>query len=112
MKPQLQKRTLNQYQEAYPGQTLKEISMTTGINLSRVFRLFNGYEMKVSELETFELSIQRKKKTSLKYSSFLELAEQCYLSLKTPQLKTLIEDMQQNLYCFPQSQSQAQPKGA
>jgi hypothetical protein len=37
--------------------SLKIISEDTGIQITRVFRLFNGYEMKLSEYEVFKLKV-------------------------------------------------------
>jgi len=50
----LQTRTLHRYRQLFPNDTLKEVSARTGIQITRVFRLFNGKTMKVGELEAFE----------------------------------------------------------
>lgn len=50
---QLQNAVLKKYQELYPDQTLREISKKTGIQQTRVFRILNGHEMRISEYEKF-----------------------------------------------------------
>ncbi len=56
----LQKRTLARYRQYFPHETLREVSARTGIQITRVFRLFNGKTMKVGELEAFENAIHLK----------------------------------------------------
>jgi hypothetical protein len=56
----LQDKILQRYKKVHPHQTLKEASVLTGIQITRIFRLFNGKKMKVDELETFERLIQAK----------------------------------------------------
>lgn len=113
MKNQLQSRVLKKYQETFPDQTLRTIAKNTGINISRVFRLFNGYEMKISELEKFEETIQKKKKLNFKYSNFIKMAETCYMQLENNQLERIMEEMELTLYCFPRiSQKSLAQKGA
>lgn len=53
----LQTRTLSRYRQYFPNETLRETSARTGIQITRVFRLFNGKTMKVGELEAFENAI-------------------------------------------------------
>lgn len=56
----LQQKTLHRYRQLFPHQPLREISANTGIQITRVFRLFNGKIMKVGELEAFEKAINEK----------------------------------------------------
>ena len=56
----LQTQTLHRYRQLFPNDTLKEVSTRTGIQITRVFRLFNGKNMKVGELEAFETVIVKK----------------------------------------------------
>lgn len=49
----LQEEILNQFNRQFPNATLKEVSKKTGIQITRVFRIINGYEMKISEYEKF-----------------------------------------------------------
>ena len=50
----LQNKTIQRYRQFFPEDTLKQVSSRTGIQITRVFRLFNGKAMKVGELEAFE----------------------------------------------------------
>ena len=49
----IQKEILSQYKQTYPADTYQTISNKTGIQNTRVFRIFNGYEMKLSEYSRF-----------------------------------------------------------
>lgn len=68
---------LKQFREIYPNAKLKEISAKTGIQITRVFRLLNGAEMKVSELESFQKLIENPRTNK----GFLEISKSCALSL-------------------------------
>ena len=74
-----QKSILKKYKATYPKKTLKEISEETGIQMTRVFRIFNGAEMKINEFESFEKSI-RKNSTN---ESRVRLIEKVQLALNT-----------------------------
>jgi len=51
----LQAKVLENYLNLFgQEQTLKQISAHLGIQVTRVFRIFNGYEMKISEFEKFQ----------------------------------------------------------
>ena len=56
----LQKKVLKQYLDFYGKKTFKQISEETGIQLTRVFRIMNGYPMKLPEYEIFQKLIQGK----------------------------------------------------
>lgn len=45
---------LKNFRETFPKKTLKTISEETGIQMTRVFRIMNGSEMKIGEYEAFE----------------------------------------------------------
>lgn len=49
----LQMRVINRYFKIFGKKTLKEISTHTGIQITRVFRILNGSEMKLSEFSVF-----------------------------------------------------------
>ncbi|MBF0206821.1 MAG: hypothetical protein HQK53_08005 [Oligoflexia bacterium] len=53
----LQELTLKNHMKLHGNPTLKYIASDTEIQVSRVFRLFNGYEMKLSEYQKFKRSI-------------------------------------------------------
>jgi hypothetical protein len=57
----LQQQILCNYFEVYGKEkTLKEISGHLGIQITRVFRILNGYEMKISEYEKFRQATSKK----------------------------------------------------
>lgn len=56
----LQKNTISRYRQLFPNDTLREVSARTGIQITRVFRLFSGKTMKVGELEAFQKAIDLK----------------------------------------------------
>lgn len=56
----LQQNTLKRYRQLFPQETLREVSARTGIQITRVFRLFTGKTMKVGELEAFQTAITSK----------------------------------------------------
>ena len=52
---ELQQQVINNYFEIFGKEkTLKEISGHLGIQITRVFRILNGYEMKLTEYEKFK----------------------------------------------------------
>ncbi len=55
-----QQNIIQRYRQLFPHETLRETSIRTNIQITRVFRLFNGRAMKVKELEIFENIIQKK----------------------------------------------------
>lgn len=55
----IQRETIYQYQTKYPNDTLRDIASKTGIQLTRVFRIINGYEMKLKEYLSFQKSIHQ-----------------------------------------------------
>ena len=57
---ELQDTILKQYMLLNQDPTLKKISMDTGIQQTRVFRLLNGSTMKLSEYEIFYQNIKEK----------------------------------------------------
>lgn len=57
---ELQKIVLGQYMLLNQDPTLKKISSDTGIQITRVFRLFNGSTMKLSEYQIFQQKVREK----------------------------------------------------
>lgn len=49
---------LKSYLKTFAKPTLRELSEDSGIQLTRLFRLLNGQEMKVSELEILQRRLQ------------------------------------------------------
>ena len=72
----LQDWIIDKYTNLYGLKTLKEISKDTGIQVTRVFRLMHGKEMKIGEFEIFQEKVFNNFE---KGSSVLELANECLL---------------------------------
>jgi GTP cyclohydrolase FolE2 len=58
---QLQQKILRDYRKCFPHDTLKEMNQRTGIQMSRIFRIMNGLEMKVTEYENIQQAISQEK---------------------------------------------------
>ncbi|MBY0518670.1 MAG: hypothetical protein K2P81_17300 [Bacteriovoracaceae bacterium] len=69
----LQAKILSQYRKIYPHYTLREISSQTDIQLTRLFRLFNGAPMKLEEYEIFltVTGVQRESELQSKFHKAL-----------------------------------------
>ena len=87
----LQKNILITYKNLFPNETLKETSSKTGIQQTRVFRIFNGSEMKLSEFEIFEEIIS--KCNGLSFRDLLETSTKCSKTLNSEKLKELYYQM-------------------
>lgn len=70
-----QDKVLNNYQSLFPGAKLRETAEQTGIQLTRVFRIFNGAEMKISEFEAFETVLNEYSHNSSLTNIFKNLSE-------------------------------------
>lgn len=66
-----QQKVIRNYQNLFPNLKLREISDQTGIQMTRVFRIFNGAEMKITEYEIFE-KIVREEKLDTSYSEIFQ----------------------------------------
>jgi len=83
---QLQKIILGQYVLLNEQPTLKNISADTGIQITRVFRLFNGATMKLCEYQIF----QQKVKEKMGLTNTLEaIAFDCSLKLSPQAIKEI-----------------------
>lgn len=51
---QLQTAIIDSYKKKFPNDKLRHISEKTSIQITRVFRILNGSEMKISEYEAFQ----------------------------------------------------------
>ncbi len=75
---ELQKRIIEQYLKLNPNITLRKISSDTGIQMTRVFRIINGSELKLQEYEIFRKKVTEK----LGLGGVLEeLAHECSIKL-------------------------------
>jgi hypothetical protein len=89
----LQKSIIKQYKEIYPKDKLKDISAKTGIQITRIFRILNGSEMKLKEYEVFDEIVNSKTNNAL----IIKLAKDCLLSLSSARRSFIISNMQQAL---------------
>jgi hypothetical protein len=86
----LQKRILQRYRQFYPNDTLREVSARTGIQITRVFRLFNGKTMKVLELEALENAVNEKLKSSHHHARLTDVLEKASAILTNDELAKII----------------------
>lgn len=93
----LQNRVLKKYRLYFPNDTLRDVSERTNIQLTRVFRLFNGKPMKVQELEAFETVIEEKLSTHSSYRRFQELSETAQVVFSTKDLEMMAELLERRL---------------
>ncbi len=83
---ELQKRILEQYLNLNPSITLRKIAADTGIQMTRVFRILNGSDMKLAEYEVFRKRVTEK----LGLCGVLEeLAHECSISLSNESIKEI-----------------------
>lgn len=90
----IQKETIARYRQKFPKHTFREISERTGIQLTRVFRVINGYEMKLSEYLAFQKAINHLDKEYCSRSHDLEYINEHFFNLDeqtTRDLKRKIE---------------------
>lgn len=85
----LQSKVIEKYKETYPHDTLREIAKRTGIQLTRVFRLFNGNAMKLEEYETFTHIINQKNSIP-SHCEFLNLTKEASKKLSQDQLEGIV----------------------
>ena len=84
----LQTSIIQNYRKIYPDHTLKEISNLTGIQLTRVFRILNGSEMKLSEYSAFTKITSRPKKR------ISALFDECLQKLSDMKLKEISKEIE------------------
>lgn len=103
----LQMTILNQYMLLNNKPTLKKISTDTGIQLTRIFRLFNGSTMKLSEYQIFN----RKVKEKMGLTDGLEaVAFECSLKLSPDAIKDLEVFLKRKIETWKLAQIQKQTK--
>lgn len=90
----LQKKILQDYRAAFGHQTFREIARTTGIQQTRVFRIFNGSSMKLCEYEVFQQMVQFRQ---AKRPRLFQLLKDCELRLKPEGLKEIEQLMDQKM---------------
>lgn len=77
-----QQKLVERYKQLFPKDTFQIISNKTNIQITRVFRIFNGSEMKISEYIKFQEVINRK----LNISDFQTLSQQAENELSEEKL--------------------------
>jgi hypothetical protein len=87
----LQNKTIQRYRLFFPQETLREVSARTGIQITRVFRLFNGKTMKVGELEAFEKAITEKIAEHPQFSRLNHVVEEASSFLTNEELGKLAD---------------------
>lgn len=87
----LQEKTIQRYRQAFPHHALREVSAHTGIQITRVFRLFNGKVMKVGELEAFEKAIHLKMAENPSFENFSNTVKEAASILTNEELKKITE---------------------
>lgn len=75
---ELQKKILQDYKTLYQDESLRETAFKTGIQLTRVFRLFNGSAMKLGEYEVFHKLIEQ---VDLERPELISLIKECEVKL-------------------------------
>ena len=90
----LQTNLLKNYLAVHGGPTLQWISEDTGIQITRVFRLFNGSEMRLSEFLVFQQSMLHKGGGSVR---IVDLAMECAEKFSMHCLKDLEEGLERRL---------------
>ncbi len=83
----LQKKIISEYKELYPKHTLQKISNHTGIQITRVFRIMNGQEMKLSEYQAFQEAIHKKQDNQ--NGEFLKLIEESLFLLSSESIQEI-----------------------
>lgn len=93
----LQNNILSRYRQFFPEETLKEVSTRTGIQITRVFRLFSGKTMKVKELEAFEAAISLKIAENPSYARLTSLLERSAALLTNDELQKVADHLDRKL---------------
>jgi len=88
----LQTSIIQNYRAIYPDHTLKEISNLTGIQLTRVFRILNGSEMKLSEYSAFiKITSKPKKRISALFDECLQKLSEIKLKEISREIESLLK---------------------
>ncbi len=103
----IQKIILEQYSLLYGQPTLKEIALDTGIQVTRIFRLFNGSAMKLCEYQIFQTKVKEKMGLS---ASLEALAFECSLKLSASAILELEGILKRKMEVWKLSQCELMPK--
>ena len=87
----MQQIILDSYFRAFGKKPLRSIASDTGIKTSRVFRLLNGHEMKVSEYERFQTLIDKKNGKQKHLAKLLQDSQEYITESMATEIKELTE---------------------
>lgn len=87
----LQKNVLETYQKLYGPVTIRRMADHTGIQMTRVFRLMNGHEMKLSEYEIFNHLNNLQGAKSKKLMSLVQSAQDKLSEAALNEIEEMIE---------------------
>ncbi len=93
----LQQKTIQRYRQFFPDDTLREVSGRTGIQITRVFRLLSGKNMKVAELEAFERVIRLKVAENPSFARMTDVIEEASAILTNEELAKIAEYVQRKV---------------
>lgn len=93
----LQNKTIQRYRLFFPQETLREVSARTGIQITRVFRLFNGKAMKVEELEAFETAITVKLAENPNFARLNNIVEEASSLLTNEEIGRIADYMERKV---------------
>lgn len=93
----LQQKTLLKYRTYFPSEPLRVTSARTGIQITRVFRLFNGMAMKVGELEAFEKAINQKIHQNPGHENLMTAVEDASATLSNSELNKITDYIQRKV---------------
>lgn len=105
----LQNKTIQRYRLFFPQETLREVSVRTGIQITRVFRLFNGKQMKVGELEAFEKAITEKLAENPSYSRLNDMVEEASSLLTNEEIARIADYIERKVMNKKYSRSYIRP---
>lgn len=103
----LQKTILNQYILLNHKPTFKQIAADTGIQVTRVFRLFNGSTMKLSEYQIFRTKVREKMGLT---GGLEDIAFECSMKLSPESIKDLETQLKRRIAVWTLSQIEKQNK--
>jgi hypothetical protein len=93
----LQNKTIQRYRLFFPQETLREVSARTGIQITRVFRLFNGKPMKLGEFEAIEKVICEKIAENPNFSRLNYIVEEASSLLTNEEIGRLADYMERKV---------------
>lgn len=89
----LQENIITRYKKTFPKDTLKKTSNRTNLHLTRIFRIFNGFEMRISEYEAFETAIHNYNQSTTNPIHFINMANHCVDHLSESTLSKISDQM-------------------